>query len=71
VTVNLVKTSIALNGKGAFFYFEPVTVDASNPLLDRPPAGIPGDLRREIRITTQPKIWVVSWLRMMALYVFF
>ena len=45
-------SSRALNGKGAFFYFEPVTVHPSSHLLGRPPAGIPGDIRREIRIKT-------------------
>jgi hypothetical protein len=43
-------TSKVLNGKGAFFYFEPVTVDSSNITLDKPPAGVPP--RREIRVRT-------------------
>jgi hypothetical protein len=42
-----------LNGKGAFFYVEPVTIHTSDPLLGRPPVGIPGDMRREIRIKTE------------------
>ena len=41
-----------LHGKGAFFYIEPVTIHSSNALLERPPQGIPLEVRREICIIT-------------------
>ena len=37
-----------LHGKGAFFYIQPVTIHSSNSLLERPPQGLPLEVRREI-----------------------